>query len=282
MNLSENPPEENGGEVDSVTPHTTRRMRLQRWMAQCGVGSRRACEDLIAAGRVAVNGQSVTRLGTTIDPEADSVAVDGRPLRKPNKSPREVWALYKPPGVTSTLSDPHARRTLLDLLPSELRRSGRRLFPVGRLDRDSEGLMLLTDDGDLAHRLTHPRYHVAKEYEVLVDMLLPNRVFGQWRQGIEVPAMEGEHASTRGTVVMRATARPGGRVETPGGPRGFLVIVTLYQGRKRQIRRMIEAAGARVFVLKRVRIGPIILGDLKPGEFRKIQGDERERLDEGN
>jgi len=229
---------------------------------------------------VAVNGELVTQAGTTVDPQSDCVSVDGQPVTAPASAGTTVWALHKPRGVTSTLADPHAKRTLVDLFPPSLRRSGRRLFPVGRLDRDSEGLILLTDDGSLAHRLTHPRYHVAKEYEVVVADPIPERMFRQWRQGVEVPALEGEQGSSRNTVVMRATAKPGGSVPTARAdrPACSLIHLTLYEGRKRQIRRMVEAAGSRVVSLKRVRIGPVFLGDLPPGATRPVEGDELERL----
>lgn len=249
------------------------RWRLQRWMAKCGIASRRECEELIRQGRVSVNGEVATKLGTTVDPAADEVRVDGERLsRRAAVAPPEVWALNKPQGVTSTLRDPHAARTLTDLLPQFLRSATRRLYPVGRLDRDSEGLLLLTNDGSLAHRLTHPRYHIEKEYDVVVLGSIPPEVLRQWEQGIEVPALEEERKGA-GLVRMSALARFAGHLRR-GGERHQRLRVILLEGRKRQLRRMAAAAGTRVVRLRRVRIGPILLGTLAPGDWRKIEGEE--------
>lgn len=249
------------------------RWRLQRWMAQCGTASRRECEELIRQGRVAVNGVVTTKLGTTVDPDKDEVRVDGERLsHRTGVAPAEVWALNKPQGVTSTLRDPHAARTLTDLLPRFLRNTPRRLYPVGRLDRDSEGLLLLTNDGSLAHRLAHPRYHIEKEYDVVVLGSIPPDVLRQWEEGIEVPALAEERGG-EGLVRMSAQARFAGHLRR-GGERCQRLRVILQEGRKRQLRRMAAAAGTRVLRLRRVRIGPILLGNLASGDWRKIEGEE--------
>ena len=232
--------------------------RLQKYLARSGVASRRASEDLITRGRVSVNGEVVTVLGTVVDPAADRIDVDGRPVRPP---PAHTYVLlYKPRGVVSTASDPQGRPTVVELVPSPAR-----LFPVGRLDYDSEGLILLTDDGDLTVTLTHPRHEVEKEYYALVDAPLSDATLDGLRSGI---VLDGRR--TAPAVVDRSRAGPG----------GYWLRVVLREGRNRQVRRMLESVGGNVVRLVRTRLGPVRLDDLDPGEWRELTQHEVTQLRE--
>jgi 23S rRNA pseudouridine2605 synthase len=225
--------------------------RLQRALARAGFGSRRACEVLISAGRVEINGETAT-LGDRVDPERDDVRVDGRRI---SVDPGlRYLALNKPRGVTTTMRDPHAERDLARLIPA-----GPRVFPVGRLDRDTEGLLLLTNDGDLAHRLTHPRYGVEKEYLAEVEGAPSARRLARLRHGVELS--DG--------VARAVDARPAGGSRGRGSVR-----VVMVEGRKREVRRMLEAVELPVRRLVRVRVGPIRLGRLRPGEVRELAPEE--------
>lgn len=225
--------------------------RLQRALARAGLGSRRACEELIAAGVVTVNGRVAT-LGDRVDPERDEVRVRGHRV---NVNPRlRTFALHKPAGVTTTMRDRHADTDLRRYLPP-----GPRVVPVGRLDRDTEGLLLLTNDGELANRLMHPRYGVEKEYLAEVEGVPTERQLARLRRGVEL-----EDGPAR-AVSARAVARSGGR----GAVR---LVVT--EGRKREVRRMLAAVGLPVRRLIRVRVGPIRLGRLRPGEVRELEPQE--------
>lgn len=221
--------------------------RLQRSLARAGFGSRRACEELIAAGRVEVNGRRAT-LGDRVDPGRDEVRVDGA---KVNVDPAlRTFALHKPRGVTTTMRDAHAERDLTRFLPK-----GPRVFPVGRLDRDTEGLLVLTNDGALAHRLTHPRYAVEKEYLAEVDRIPSNRQLSRLRRGVEL-----EDGIARALDARAA-----------GGSRGRgAVRVVMVEGRKREVRRMLDGVGLPVRRLVRVRVGPVRLGQMRPGEIREL------------
>ena len=232
--------------------------RLQKYLARSGVASRRASEELITQGRVAVNGEVVTVLGSRVDPAADRVAVDGRPVRPPRT--HTYILLYKPRGVVSTVSDPEGRRTVVELIPSSAR-----LFPVGRLDYDSEGLILLTDDGELTVTLTHPRHEVEKEYYALVEHPLRDEALGQLRSGIVLDGRK-----TAPAVVERSREGSG----------GYWLRVVLREGRNRQVRRMIEAVGGSVTRLVRTRIGPLGLDQLEPGEWRELTIHEVKQLRE--
>lgn len=223
-------------------------MRLQKYLAQAGVASRRAAEQLIVDGRVAVNGAVVRTLGTRVDPERDRVAVDGREVRP---SATEWIALHKPAGYVSTRRDPQARPTLYDLLPRELHR----LFYVGRLDADSEGLVLLTNDGDAAHALLHPRFGVERVYEAEVQGDPPPRVLALLLEGVQL-----EDGIAR---ALRAERLAPGRVR-----------LTLTEGRKREVRRLLAAVGHPVRRLLRTRYGPVELGSLAPGEWRPLATHE--------
>ncbi|HEY2964943.1 MAG TPA: pseudouridine synthase [Actinomycetota bacterium] len=227
--------------------------RLQRSLARAGFGSRRACEEVIAAGRVEINGRVAT-LGDRLDPSVDEVRVDGS---KVNVDPElRTFALHKPRGVTTTMRDPHADRDLSGFLPK-----GVHVFPVGRLDRDTEGLLLLTNDGSLAHRLTHPRYQIEKEYLAEVGKPPSRRQLARLRRGVEL-----DDGTARAL-----DARSAGGAAGRGGVR--LVMV---EGRKREVRRMLDAVELPVRRLVRVRVGPIRLGTLRPGEIRELEpGDVR-------
>jgi len=227
--------------------------RLQKILANAGLGSRRACEELIRQGRVAVNGQAA-HLGQSADPQHDQIALDGKPVRVRRK--HTYIALYKPVGVVSTARDPAGRRTVVELVPSEAR-----LYPVGRLDMMSEGLVLLTDDGELALRLTHPRYGHAKEYKIRLAGLVADEAVAQWRRGVLLE--DGQTAPAEVAILRRET-------------NSTWLRVVMYEGRNRQIRRVVELLGHSVLKLIRTRIGPVGLGHMKPGEWRHLTAQEKE------
>ena len=233
--------------------------RLQKILSAAGIASRRAAEVLIAEGRVTVNGRTVTELGTRADPEADDVRVDGRRVR-PTR-PRRYILLYKPRGYITSRSDPQHRPTVIDLL----RKGGVReyVYPVGRLDYDSEGLLLLTSDGDLAARLTHPRHGVPREYQVRVRGVPDRRGLERLSKGI---MLEGRRTSPA-QVTLEKT------IEGTEGAQAVLSFV-IHEGRNRQVRDMCDAIGHPVIRLRRVRIGPIADDRIRPGEFRDLS--ERE------
>jgi 23S rRNA pseudouridine2605 synthase len=230
--------------------------RLQKVLAGAGVASRRASEALIVAGRVTVNGHTVTELGTKVDPAVVQIAVDGKPVKLPK---RQVYLkTHKPRGVISDIGgDTHGRQSVADLLPPDMRR----LFPVGRLDLNSEGLILLTDDGELANKLTHPRYEHPKTYYVLVADRPSISGLEQLRQGVELS--DGKTAPAEVRVV---PALPQGIRLAPGPTNGVWLEMILREGRKRQIRHMTAAIGFPTLRLIRWAIGPLLLGDLKAGE----------------
>jgi len=226
--------------------------RLQRLLARAGYGSRRACEELIVEGRVTLNG-NVATLGDRADPLEDRLQVDGLEV---NLDPNvKYFALHKPPGVVTTMRDPQGRRDISAYLPED----GPRVFPVGRLDRDSEGLLLLTNDGELANALMHPRFEVEKEYLAEVEGVPTPKHIGQLRRGVE---LEDGHARAK-------SARVAGR----SGDRGAVRLV-MTEGRKREVRRLLAAVGLPVTRLVRVRVGAVRLGGLPPGERRELTLDE--------
>ncbi len=229
--------------------------RLQKVLARAGLGSRRACEEIIRQGRVTVDGK-VAHLGQSVDPDREQVQVDGRPLHFPDQP--TYLLLHKPPGVLCTVRDTHGRPTVLDLVSTTAR-----LYPVGRLDRKSEGLLLLTDDGELAYRLTHPRYGVEKEYHVLVEGRPSPETLAHWRSG--QVALE-ERPAPAQVEVLRAE----------GGDTWLRVV--LHEGRKRQIRLVAEALGHPVRRLIRVRLDGLRLGKLPPGAWRALRPEEVARL----
>jgi 23S rRNA pseudouridine2605 synthase len=225
--------------------------RLQKVLARAGLGSRRSIEDMIAAGRIAVNGETAS-LGRRVDPTKDVVEVDGS--RVPLAADLVHYLLNKPSGVVTTASDPQGRPTVLDLveLPA-------RVWPAGRLDVDSEGALILTNDGDLGHRLTHPSFEVPKTYVVSVGGGVGERALRALARGVELD--DGKTRPAKASVVSRS-----------GG--STLVELTITEGRNRQVRRMFEAVGYRVLRLVRTEIGPLKLGHLKPGSIRKLSPAE--------
>ena len=232
--------------------------RLQKIISNAGVASRRAAEEMILAGRVVVNGTVVTTLGARADAEADTILVDGVPVERS----RYTYVLVnKPRGVLSAASDDRGRVAVTELVPEH---SG--LHPVGRLDLESEGLVLLTNDGQLTNLLTHPRHETEKEYLVQIDGPLAARDAARMARGVESEGEMLRAASVR-TVAAAASATD----------QHWLAIV-LREGKKRQIRRMLAAMERRVLVLRRVRMGPIGLGDLKPGQWRLLTDAEVQRL----
>lgn len=236
-------------------------VRLNKYLAMHKVASRRGADEIIAAGRVRINGQAVDSPGVKVDPKKDTVEVDGRPIRPAHEAQNVTVLLHKPVQTVTTVRDPQGRPTVLDLLPKSLR--AERLFPVGRLDYFSEGLLLLTTDGELCHRLTHPRHHLPKVYEVLVRGEVPENTLASMRGGMRLA--EGEKLAP-----MKATARKQGK--------NTLIVLTLIQGLNRQIRRACRDLGLTVLRLARVRQGPISLGDLAPGAWRELTSREVDAL----
>lgn len=230
--------------------------RLARWLAHQGLTSRRGAERLLREGRVTVNQRPAPRRGQLIEPGADVVEVDGRPVQ-PRAGAHRYLALNKPPGVVSTVRDPEGRTTVVDLLPD-----GDGLYPVGRLDRDSRGLLLLTDDGELALRLTHPRFGAAKTYRVTLGGQLSPRQLSRIRSG---PVLEDGPSHPQ-------------RVRVLGGGERLHLLITLAEGRRREVRRIVEAVGGRVLDLQRVDFAGIRLGTLPEGAARDLSLGEVERL----
>lgn len=237
------------------------RLRLQKILAAAGLGSRRGTEDLLRAGRVRVNGK-VAQLGDSADPDVDDVRCDGKPVLAARTT---FWMLNKPRDVVTTRRDPEGRRTVLDLLPREARRGGLRLFPVGRLDRATEGLVLLTNDGEVAHALLHPSRGSEREYLVSVRGTPSRETLQRLERGVRLE--DG----------MTAPARVGG-IRSDARARTTSFRLTLIEGRKRQIRRVMEALGHPVTALVRIRMGPLKLGRLARGAARPLTPKERRLL----
>jgi len=226
--------------------------RLQKVLARAGLGSRRTCEDLVAAGRVTVNGERAA-LGRRVDPDHDEVAVDGTPVGV--RAGLVHYLLNKPRGVVTTVDDPQGRPTVVGLVPREPR-----VFPVGRLDMDTEGLLVLTNDGALAHRMTHPSFGVEKEYVAQVEGTPSRRSVRRLRDGVELD--DGPTAPAKASLVAPSVVR-----------------LTIHEGRNRQVRRMCEAIGHPVTRLVRTRIGPLADRTLKPGQWRALTVDEVRALE---
>ena len=248
-----------GGQDD---PHVASGQRLQKVLAHAGVASRRACEQLIADGRVSVDGITVTEAGVRVDPLTQEIRVDGsRILTNPELI---TLMLHKPAGVVTTMEDPEGRPTVAQYgrdylaehpeLPDSLR-----LVHVGRLDTETEGLLLLSNDGELSHRLMHPSFEIAKTYVAIVEGQVEPWVPRKLRRGIELEA--GEAKADRVTV-------------KDSGPRGSIVEITLHSGKNRIVRRMLDAVGHPVTRLARTRLGPLRLGNLRPGQTRPLSGEE--------
>jgi pseudouridine synthase len=238
-------------------------IRLQKILSAAGVASRRTAETLITQGRVSVNGKTVTELGTRADPASDQIRVDGRRIKQPGRA--RYILLNKPRGYITSRSDPQRRPTVIDLLA----RGGvhEYIYPVGRLDYDSEGLLLLTTDGELAARLTHPRHGVEREYEVRVRGVPEPRLLDRLARGVVID----------GRKTGPATVRLFRTIDAQSGPQALLSLV-IREGRNRQVRKMLDAIGHPVVRLRRVRIGSIADDRLKPGEFRELSPRELKSL----
>lgn len=231
------------------------RERLQKYMAEAGLGSRRRCETLIKAGRVKVNGLPA-ELGMSIDPQLDSVTFEGRLIS--GKEQLVYLALNKPAGVVTSRKSQGGRRTIMDLVDV-----AERVYPVGRLDADSQGLVLLTNDGDLTYELTHPKFEHEKEYRLLLDRLPAEGDLAAWRRGLHVPGL-GDTSPAE--------------VDLEPAQRQPWVRVVMHEGKKRQIRRVAEYLGFTVVRLIRVRIGGLSLGDLEEGRWRRLTSAEVAKL----
>ena len=223
-------------------------IRLQKYLADAGVASRRACEELIVSGRVSVNGKIVTKLGTKINPENTQVTLDGKAIK--SKNTKTYIAFYKPRGVLSTMSDPSGRSSLSSFFSDW----SERLFHVGRLDKESEGLILLTNDGDWAQKIAHPKFGLVKKYRVATDRALSAREIDQLKAGVKI-----ENGVARAISAKRI-------------PEG--VEIAIHEGRNQIIRKMIEALGIEVLALIRTEIGSIKLGELKAGKWRYLSDVE--------
>lgn len=238
--------------------------RLNKFLSQAGAASRRLADDLIAQRRVEVNGRVVETLGTKVDPERDDVRVDGRRIRTDTVE-RRYLLMNKPRGVLSSRSDPHHRKTVIDLLAAAGVRGY--FYPVGRLDYDSEGLILLTNDGTFADRVTHPRYELERTYEAVVAGVPDERDLDRLRRGVTID----------GRRTLPATVRIVRVLESADGPRAVLEL-TLREGRNRQVRHMCDAIGHPVDRLRRTRIGGISDRRLRPGEVRDLSPAEVKQL----
>lgn len=234
-------------------------MRLQKYLALSGVASRRASEKLIAEGHVAVNGHVVTEMGVQVDETADQVTVDGAPVHLEEE--KHYLAYYKPVGEVTTAADPEGRPTVMD----KFRDYPVRLYPVGRLDFDSEGLLLLTNDGDMMNSLLHPSHEVDKTYLAKVSNRVEEESIRRLRAGVQ---LDGRLTSPARVRVIRYESF------------ATVLLVTIHEGRYRQVRRMLEAVGHQVVQLKRVGFGPILLGDLPRGQWRQLTPNEIRKLKE--
>ncbi|BFH13272.1 rRNA pseudouridine synthase [Paenibacillus melissococcoides] len=233
--------------------------RLQKIMANAGVASRRKCEQLILDGKVEVNGEVVTALGVKADPATDIITVNGKPI---TANANKVYAAFhKPKGVITSMSDPEGRKTVLDFVKG----IGARVYPVGRLDYDTEGLLLLTNDGDLANMLMHPRHHVAKTYHATVKGIPHGDLLEKLREGIQL-----EDGMTQPAEVEYHDVDMERKSAT--------ISITIYEGRNRQVRRMFEAIGHPVVKLKRVQFGSIFLQGIPRGKFRHLTKSEVNEL----
>ena len=232
--------------------------RLQKYLAHAGIASRRHAEEMIAAGAISVNGAIVREPGVRVDPERDEVRVRGR-LVRPTATHLYIL-LNKPIGTVTTAHDPQRRRTVLDLLPAAW--VAQRVYPVGRLDVDTEGLLLLTNDGELALRLTHPRYALTKEYEALVENRPTAAAMALLTRGMMLPGETRPTAPARAWIIDDTTED------------GVWLGIELHEGRKRQVRRMLAVAGLRLLELRRARVGPLTLGKLEAGDSRLLAEHE--------
>ncbi|NMB45539.1 MAG: rRNA pseudouridine synthase [Firmicutes bacterium] len=233
------------------------RERLQKVLARCGVASRRASEELILAGRVQVNGKTVQTLGVKVDPAIDKISVDGKLIKAPQV--KVYYLLNKPTGVISSCHDPQGRTTIMDLMPGVKER----IYPVGRLDYDSEGLVLLTNDGHATLVFTHPRYQVRKSYLVEVEGFPTEGTIRCLARGVKLS--DGWTAPARVKIMEKSS-------------HSTLLVLEIHEGRNRQIRRMCNAVGHRVVSLKRFRMGPLDLEGLGLGQYRRLRPPEVSEL----
>ncbi|MCL2062272.1 MAG: rRNA pseudouridine synthase [Firmicutes bacterium] len=234
-------------------------MRINKYLAECGLGSRRACEQLVLDGRVAVNGKTADKLAFEINPENDKVSLDGKKVRPILK--HLYIAFHKPKGCVTTTSDDKGRKTVIDYLPAKYKE--KRIFPVGRLDYETEGLILLTTDGDTANRVMHPRHELAKTYAARLESDITEAELEKLRRGVELDGEKTKKCKVR-------------RLESEEGQARIEVVIS--EGRNRQVRRMFEAVGKNVTFLKRTAIGEIRLGGLGRGECRELKTHEIEFL----
>jgi 23S rRNA pseudouridine2605 synthase len=242
--------------MDSPDTPARPRIRLQRFLAACGLGSRRACEEFITEGRVTVDGETVAELGATVDPSSQTIALDGERLKMERK---KYYVLHKPPGYLCTSSDPSGRRRAIDLLPSE----GPRLFTVGRLDENSTGLLVVTNDGDLAEKLAHPRNQIFRTYHIQVAGHPTREVYESLKEGIRFAEAKFRVRSVKALKKV--------------GQSTWLEVI-LSEGHNRELRRLFARVGHKVLKLIRISFGPIRLGKLKMGEFRDLSLHELEAL----
>ena len=237
-------------------------IRLNKFIAQCGVASRRGADDLVFGGKVLINGVLADSPGIKVNPSSDSVEVNGTPIQLPGSGKGITILLHKPVETVTTVKDPEGRKTVLDLLPKDI--NALRPFPVGRLDFYSEGLLLLTTDGDLCYRLTHPKWHLPKVYEVTIRGTVPERAIKAMRSGMRLKA--GDKLAPAEVELKKPVA-------------GTQILkMTLIQGINRQIRRMCSELDLTILRLRRVKQGPVSLGNLKPGTWRELTTEELKTL----
>jgi 23S rRNA pseudouridine2605 synthase len=249
--------------------------RIQKVLAEAGVASRRASEAMVAAGRVRVDGKPAT-IGQKVDPAVSTIEVDGQPVGV--GTARAYVALHKPGGVTSTTRDRHAATTVLELVPTALVPDGTRLYPVGRLDQDSEGLILLTNDGDWADHVLHPKFGVEREYAVALGQPLTGEQARALNAGIALEEGTGRLAAPVRSIPPADAADLGTLLDPEPDPRLVWYTAVLAQGWKRQLRRMFGAVEAPILRLVRVRIGPVAIGKLASGRARRLTSNEIARL----
>ncbi len=233
---------------------------MQKVLAASGIASRRAAEEIIRAGRVKVNNKVVKEMGVRVDPARDNILVDNRQLSKPRL---RYVILHKPSGYITTTSDERGRWIVTDLVNTT-----ERLYPVGRLDRDTEGLLLFTNDGEVANRVMHPRYKMQKEYHALVSPIPGNDAMRALSEGVDLPDERGKLHRTSPATVNLLPFKHGEQ----------WIRIVIYEGRKRQVRRMLEAVGCEVHRLVRVRLGPLVLTGIPKGQWRELTPGERREL----
>ena len=262
--MSEQSNKENRQHIDTVSQESEGEERLARFLAHAGVASRRHAETLIAHGRVQVNGTTITAQGTRIDPAHDRVSVDGKPIH--GAVVHVYILLHKPENYVCTVRDERGRPTVLDLLPPEIRTL--RVYPVGRLDADTSGLLLLTNDGDFAQHVAHPRHSTPKRYEAVVKGCPTSEVLNALRTGVVIPEDDGGQHTTAPAIV-NILRRIGDNC---------LLSLTIHEGRKRQIRRMLTVVGHPVLTLTRVAVGTLTLKGVPIGKWRHLTEDEVKEL----